>query len=251
MLLYDMKRAFRLKNMVMSSVCLLMLSIIIRFETIKQVFEAILEKETLQYGWTLEFVLDTLGQEKLIFLLPLLSAFPFAAAYEEERRCGLQKLAISRVEKRYYLRSKMLTVAISGGAIVVGGAVALFVVACVMFRRYEAAPCMGEYSKISEYGKLLMRYFLFGALWAELGLFFSTLLNQKVMAWLSPFMTYYLLIIGYERYFSMCHILYPIEWIRGAQGWPTDWSCCLWMGILLCVVGLNFYTLGTRRLQYV
>lgn len=130
----------------------------------------------------------------------------------------------------------------------------LLVIVAVLFGGQEAK--VDEFDALREvlipYMKLLSRYFCVGALWAELGLLISTCLNHRLMAWLSPFIVYYLLIILCERYFPKCYVMYPGEWIAPTMQWPLEqWSICLWLLFLTAILGYVFYRTGERALQNV
>ena len=48
---------------------------------------------------------------------------------------------------------------------------------------------------------------------------FAALTNSKYMAYASPFVLFYLLIILYERYFDKLFVLYPREWLNPSPRW--------------------------------
>ena len=62
-------------------------------------------------------------------------------------------------------------------------------------------------------------FFASGAFWSLTGLTFAALTNSKYMAYASPFVLFYLLIILYERYFDRLFVLYPREWLNPSSRW--------------------------------
>lgn len=62
-----------------------------------------------------------------------------------------------------------------------------------------------------------------GRLTLALGIFiaygFAALTDSKYMAYASPFVLFYLLIILYERYFDKLFVLYPREWLNPSPRW--------------------------------
>lgn len=62
-----------------------------------------------------------------------------------------------------------------------------------------------------------------GGLTLALGIFiaygFAALTDSKYMAYASPFVLFYLLIILYERYFDKLFVLYPREWLNPSPRW--------------------------------
>ena len=61
--------------------------------------------------------------------------------------------------------------------------------------------------------KTCVLLFLNGGLWAVLGMTMSTIMESKYIAYASPFIVYYLLVILYERYFPNAWLLYPKNWL--------------------------------------
>lgn len=250
MLYYDTKRAFLLRYINIGVFCFLIMTFILRMDVIIKVFE---EKKQLEHGWALTFVLETLMNESLLFFLPILSSLPYSTSFIDESKAGSTRLAISRVKKSAYLHSKALTCALSGSYILAAGVLSVLVVSLIIFAPMEQPIAENiENSQNLLFIKMLLTYSISGALWAEVGLFFSTLLKHRLMAWLSPFMLYYLLIIFQERYFEWCYILYPKEWINPKNLWPMDnFSVSLWLLTLVLFVGYAFIKVGERRLKSV
>ena len=54
---------------------------------------------------------------------------------------------------------------------------------------------------------------------ASVGMLFSNLTMSRYMAYASPFVIYYVLIILYERYFPVVYVLYPKEWLAPSSLW--------------------------------
>ena len=62
-------------------------------------------------------------------------------------------------------------------------------------------------------------FFASGAFWSLTGMTFAALTDSKYMAYASPFVLFYLLIILYERYFDKLFVLYPREWLSPSPRW--------------------------------
>ena len=100
--------------------------------------------------------------------------------------------------------------------------------------------------------ELLMRCFCFGAVGSVTGLWLSSAVNNRYMAWIGPFMAMYLLVILYERYFSQYPVIYPREWLALTMGWPWNgWSACVFMLLLTLLAAWAFYQSADRRLKNV
>lgn len=95
----------------------------------------------------------------------------------------------------------------------------------------------------------LLLLFLNGGLWAVLGMTMSTIMESKYIAYASPFIVYYLLVILYERYFPNAWLLYPKNWLD-PEIWPYGvGSAALFLLELTFLCGLVFYIRGKRRLE--
>ena len=88
-----------------------------------------------------------------------------------------------------------------------------------------------------------------GGLWAVLGMTMSTIMESKYIAYASPFIVYYLLVILYERYFPNAWLLYPKNWLD-SEVWPYGiGSAALFLLELTFLGGLVFYIRAKRRLE--
>ena len=89
------------------------------------------------------------------------------------------------------------------------GILAAYGFAALMFLPMEAYPKAGE-SVPNYFGNLMetaLMFFASGAFWSLTGMTFAALTNSKYMAYASPFVLFYLLIILYERYFDKLFVL--------------------------------------------
>ena len=93
--------------------------------------------------------------------------------------------------------------------------------AALMFLPMEAFPKPGE-TVPNYFGNLMetaLMFFASGAFWSLTGMTFAALTDSKYMAYASPFVLFYLLIILYERYFDKLFVLYPREWLNPSPRW--------------------------------
>ena len=81
------------------------------------------------------------------------------------------------------------------------------------------------------------------------GMALSTVMESKYIAYISPFIVYYLLVILYERYFPDAWLLYPRNWLD-PEIWPYGvGSAVVFLLELTFFSGLLFYFRGRRRLE--
>ena len=251
MLQYDVRRAFVFRYIY---ICPLVIAIIAWMTGLDSMLDILNQTSVLEAGWSIRFTMKVFEQINIQFILPVCAALPFSVQFVEEWKSGMIKNAVTRTNKRDYLLSKIVTTACSGGLVLSFSVLFLLGIVAVLFGGQEAQ--FDEFEIFREllipYIQLLCRYFCVGALWAELGLLISACLNHRLMAWLSPFIVYYLLIILCERYFPQCYVMYPREWITPTMQWPLEqWGVCLWLLFLTATVGYGFYRVGERALQNV
>ena len=80
---------------------------------------------------------------------------------------------------------------------------------------------------------------------------FAALTNSRYMAYASPFVPYYLLIILRERYFPNFFVLYPKEWLNPRRQWLFgDWGVVLPVTELLIPASVFFNIVARKRLGF-
>lgn len=249
MLIYDWKQMGRLHRWLLPAVLFAVIVIAVRLDTIFEVFE---EGELLAYGWTLQFILDTLQTDAVLLAAPVLCTFPYAAACVDEVKSGMVKAILSRTDRRHYIFSKAAASLISGAAVLLTGAAIVCGTAFLLFPFMETAPetGMNQNEAIRTLIGLLGRYGCFGALWSLAGMWMSILTLNRFMAWVSPFMIDYLLTILYERYFDGMLLFYPKQWLVRTWEWPfADAGVCLWLILLGSLLLMLVMRTGRRMLE--
>jgi hypothetical protein len=94
--------------------------------------------------------------------------------------------------------------------------------------------------------------FLSGAFWSLVGFTMSALTMNRYMAYASPFILYYVLIILHERYFDKLYVLYPKEWLFPSDAWVMgSFGVILLLAELTAAISLAFAVTARRRLASV
>jgi hypothetical protein len=84
------------------------------------------------------------------------------------------------------------------------------------------------------------------------GFTFAALTQSKYMAYASPFILYYVLIILHERYFENFYVLYPKEWLFPSNAWVLGgFGVIILLTILSAILSLCFTIIAKRRLANV
>ena len=153
------------------------------------------------------------------------AAYPLRAAvyrfFHRRRKSGFIKEYLPCTTVPRYIVGKAAACAISGGLVLALGIFIAYGFAALLFLPMEAYPKPGE-SVPNYFGNLMetaLMFFASGAFWSLVGLTFAALTNSKYMAYASPFVLFYLLIILYERYFDKLFVLYPREWLNPSSKW--------------------------------
>jgi len=228
--------------------CLLFLS------SVEGVLSAFRSETLLNNGYHAEFVMNALSSDAMTLVLPIVAALPYTVSFVEDIKSGFVKAYLPRTTTNGYILGKLSACAISGGLALALGVLTAYGISALLFTPMEAVLVEG--AEAPKYfaelmGKVLL-FFLSGALWSLTGLLFATLIGSRYMAYASPFVIYYVLIILYERYFDTLYVLYPKEWLSPSNRWYFgNFSVAVWVGELIVIASLCFYLAAKRRLKQI
>ena len=106
------------------------------------------------------------------------------------------------------------------------------------------------YMFYADFLKSIVLVFLSGAFWSLCGLTLATMTGSKYMAYASPFIIYYVLIILYERYFDRIYVFYPKEWTNPSSKWMLgNFSVIMLLLGLTVAVSMVFFFTAKRRIS--
>lgn len=194
------------------------------------------------------FVLNALRSDTVAPFIPILSVLPFAASYIDDIKSRFARFFLFRTDYTTYLVSRILVCFLSGGLVIVAGTLLTWGISSLLFLPMEkVAETPSESAALLM--KMCMLLFMDGGLWAVVGMTMSTIMESKYIAYASPFILYYLLVILYERYFPKAWLLYPQNWLN-PDIWPYGiGSAALFLLELTILCGFVFYVRGKRRLE--
>lgn len=210
------------------------------------------EGQALESGFCWSFLLTGLKGDSLSFLLPLLCALPDTTGLLEDRQSGMVKFVLSRSRRRAYLWGRILGCICSGALLITAGILLAGLIFWCFFSPFSQPPAetVSASSLVAPVLEAVLRFAVSGALWAAIGMSLSTITGSRYVAYFSPFISYYLLVILYERYFPFLVMLYPKEWLNPEENWPLgEAGVILWMTELLFLLLLLFYHTAERRLR--
>lgn len=229
-------------------------TLIILLSSLQNMLTAFRSEALLAHGFHDTLISSAFTSDAMALALPILCALPFTASFVEDIKSGFIKSYLHRTTIKGYLWGKSVACAISGGLVLTLGILASYILCTLMFLPMEAALAKGAEAP-AYFGQLMgniLLFFISGAFWSMVGLTFATLTNSKYMAYASPFVLYYILIILYERYFDKLYILYPKEWINPSDAWMFGvLGVALLLLELTVIMGLAFAAAAEGRLAQI
>ena len=225
---------------------------ILFLSSIKGIVTAFRSETLLAFGYHHSFIASALGSDGMTLALPLLAALPFTAAFLDDLKSGFLKEYLPRTTITGYIIGRTLGCLLSGALALCLGVFLAYGIAALLFLPLERAPTdpalIGKL--IRELRQTLELMACSGALWSAVGLLLGTVTGSKYMAYASPFVLYYVLIILHERYLPDLFILYPKEWIAPSSRWQFGVTgVLLLVGELTVLVALGFFVTAGRRLR--
>lgn len=208
----------------------------------------------LMYGQHSLLIQNTLSGRLMLMATPIICALPYTAAFIDDHRSGLLKLYLPRCGKTAYIKGKVIATAISGGLALVAGILTSYFITWLVTTPMQLAP-MEDMIKEPTLAPVLQKallYFVCGGFWATAGGLFATLTMNKYMAYASPFIFYYLLVILCERYIKGVYVLNPHQWLAPTEdvAWPQgEWGVILMLALYLLAVALVYSIIISRRLR--
>lgn len=183
------------------------------FDAIHRAFQS---EYLMPVGYHTQMIRSALGSDTAIPFIPMTAVLPFAGSFVEDVKSKFCRFFCIRSGWMGYLGSRLMVCFLSGALAVVCGAILAWGSAALMLLpRSEAGEV--ERGILTE---TLWLYALSGGFWAVVGLSLSTLMESKYIAYASPFVLYYLLVILHERYTPALYVLDPAEWIAQQDRWP-------------------------------
>lgn len=199
-------------------------------------------------GYHNELISTALSSDILAAFLPALAAIPLSAGYLEDVKSKVSRFFLIRGSYSGYLLEYNIACWLCGGGAIFLGALGAWGITATIFlpleRTTENPTELG-----AQITSQITLVFLNGGLWAMVGMTMSTIMESKYIAYASPFIVYYLLVILYERYFPNAWLLYPKNWLN-PEIWPYGvGGAALFLLELTFLCGLVFYIRGKRRLE--
>lgn len=222
------------------------------FSSVQEAAAALQGGGLLANGFHETLLAGALDADAMTLSLPICAALPCTAAFVDDIKSGFIKECLPRSGQAPYLAGRCAACALLGFLVFAVGIAAACTLFALVFTPMEAASEAGPLISASM-EELLRRTLLFacsGALWSTVGALFAALTESRYMAYASPFVLYYVLVILYERYFDMLYVLYPKEWTSPSSRWVFgDAGVILFVAELTVLAALGFVLAAGRRLS--
>lgn len=202
------------------------------------------------YGYHLTFLLTALRGDAFSPISAIVAVLPFSACYVDDVKSKFARFTMLRTGYTTYLLSRVIICFFLGGMVLLTGILFSYFTSALVFLPIEHAATAENIRQLPELGNLCLLIFFNGGLWAVFGLAMSTVMESKYIAYASPFVTYYLLVILCERYIPNVYLLYPREWLTPSPKWPLgSWGVAVFLIELTTLLGILFYCRAKRRLE--
>lgn len=181
------------------------------------------------------------SSEALELILPITAALPFTASFYDDLHSGFIKASLPRTGYRKYITGKLSACFWSGGLAPVTGVLCFGILTGIVILPRTAYLTI-SWEEISRVWTNCVLLFFSGAFWSLVGMTGAALTNSKYMAYTSPFILFYVLVILSERYFKKPIFLNPKTWLTTVS---SLWVVCL----LTALTGFVFLRYAGRRLR--
>jgi len=228
---------------------LLILVILVFISSIDELIQIFRTMSRLPNSFHTSFLLSSLYSNTITSFIPILSVIPFAGSYVDDMKSRFVRFFLIRTSYSSYFISQIGACFLCGGFVVFLGILLAWGVSSLLFLPLEMAMDIFTASNTT-LTKNLALLFLSGGLWAVVGMTMSTLMESKYIAYASPFVIYYLLVILYERYFPDWFLICPREWVNPSGLWPLGfWGPAILIIELTALFSLIFVCRVGRRLR--
>lgn len=214
----------------------------------ENLIRAIQQKSSQPGGYSTTFMCIALNTNTVKTFLPVISVLSFSGTYVDDMKSKFVRFYLIRTDIRKYLWSRTLTCVFYGGSIVFLGEILSWGISVLIFLPAEGTTERSTVSD-SQLWEILGLFFLSGGLWAVVGMTMSTFMESKYIAYASPFIIYYLLVILCERYFPNAALLYPPNWTN-PDVWPFGaLGAAIFLLELTAICGIVFIMRAGKRLR--
>ena len=247
----DIKRAVSSKGFLLAITTAVLM---ILLSSLNEIIEISRSTGPLPYGYHARLIISALSSDTMTLTVPIICTLPYTTAYIDDIKSGFIKEYLPRSGINRYIKGKLMACGLSGGLVLFLGILSAYSISALVFMPMELASYAGKAAEphfAVIFTKALMLFFS-GMFWSILGFTLAALTMNRYMAYASPFIFYYVLIIIHERYFKELYVLYPKEWMSPSKDWVLgEFGVILFLLELTAIVCLWFATSAKRTLANV
>jgi len=197
---------------------------------------------------TILMILSELKRDGMYLMsIPIACAIIYATAFYDELSYRFIIFSLSRCSRKRYICSKVSTIIITSGVSVLV-AWLVMIISCVFALEQRNMSITIDYNNIIKsmgfLTLLIIQSCLSGVMWALVGASASIIMNSKYMAYIVPFMSFYILDVFQKRYYTNRYYLNPSEWMSAAHIGITN---CILLLSVVCVFFIFTLTLMMKR----
>ena len=179
--------------------------------------------QNVKYGimpyYHMDIIFRAFRSDIVLIVVPIVCTLPYTSAFLDEHTSGYIKFYLLKTRKEDYIKGKVIASAISGGLTLAVSVCIVTILAALIYSPMEIAFDEAVSPVLNLIIKTIV-FFLSGSLWASVGMLLANVSLSKYMAYASPFVIYYVLVILAERYFRSVYVINPKEWLLQANFWP-------------------------------
>lgn len=193
-------------------------------------------------------MIDALSSEAVIAFVPIISVLHYSGTYIDDLKSKFVIFHLIRSNYHSYLISCIMVCFLCGGGVILLGNLLSWGVSALLFVPMEMVT-EKDIASTTSILPIFVLFFLSGGLWAVVGMALSTIMESKYIAYASPFVIYYLLVILCERYLPDAYLLYPPNWTN-PDVWPYGaWGASIFLLELTLAFSILFAIRARRRLR--
>lgn len=207
-------------------------------------------------GTLMQFLSGPLAISDFTPFAALFCVLPFADSFCEDYLSGFVNFAVLRTGKKKFAVQRCLSVALSGGILMAANMLAAIILCAILANQPETAETAAflnrtiwakmdlilRYHGFFHYALRIFLAFLFGCLWALVGLVTSVLITNRYVTYVAPFALYQVL------WFLLAETAFnPVYMLRGDSNFlPSLWFVLIHQLLLIMVCFMISYW-GIRK----
>ncbi|WP_238883389.1 hypothetical protein [Clostridium sp. YIM B02551] len=244
----DIKRAIYSKGFLAGTLSMV---VVIALSSLEGIFSSLANSPTLPSGYHALMIINVLTSEPVMLAVPIIASLPFTSAFVDDIQSGFIKQFLPRSGVNSYISGKLIACTLSGGLVISLGIIISYIFSSLVITHMEGPSIEGAIA--TSYLIILLEklyiFFFSGMFWSLVGFTLASFTQSRYIAYSSPFIIYYVLVIIYERYLDFFYYLYPKEWLNPTHLWPLgNGGLIIFLLLFAILLSLAFGIFARRKL---